>query len=164
MYESLAKYMPDFHLYMFVFDDKGEELLKKLDLPHVTIIPLRDFEDKELLAIKPTRSKGDYCWTCTPSVVLYILNTYQVPSCIYLDADLLFFKSPEELVSQEKKSFSILITDHRYSKHLMHYEKSNGKFNVQFMFFKNDTDGRAALQWWRDACIEWCYDACEPGR
>ena len=38
MYESLKKYSDNFHLYIFSFDDKSHELLKKLNLEFVTVI------------------------------------------------------------------------------------------------------------------------------
>ena len=68
LHESLMKQCKsDFHLYIFLFDDKSYDILKKLNLNNVTIITLEEFEDEKLLEVKPGRSKGEYCWTCTPS-------------------------------------------------------------------------------------------------
>jgi hypothetical protein len=39
-----------------------------------------------------------------------------------------------------------------------------GIYNVGWVTFRNDENGRAALDWWRERCIEWCYDRLEPGR
>ena len=32
------------------------------------------------------------------------------------------------------------------------------------MFFKNDRSGREALEWWRERCLEWCYNRHEDGK
>ena len=72
MYESLKKHSNNFHLYIFAFDDKSYEILNKLSLDKVSVISLKDFENEELLAVKPTRSKAEYCWTCTSSVIKFV--------------------------------------------------------------------------------------------
>ena len=58
---------------------------------------------------------------------------------------------------------SVLITEHRYTKE---YDQSrtSGIYCVQFMTFKNDKNGMEALNWWRNACIEWCYSRFENGK
>ena len=67
---------------------------------NVTVISLREFEDQKLLIAKENRSSGEYCWTCTPSTVLYVLDHYDVDSCTYIDADLYFFSSPQILIDE----------------------------------------------------------------
>ncbi|HET8685177.1 MAG TPA: hypothetical protein VFM18_00775, partial [Methanosarcina sp.] len=63
MYESLKSNCKDFHLYIFSFDNKCYDVLKGMDLNNVTVIKLDEFEDPELLNVKPTRSNVEYCWT-----------------------------------------------------------------------------------------------------
>ena len=162
MYESLKKYSDKFHLYIFAFDGESYELLKKLHLEHVTIVSLDEFEDEKLLSIKGDRSVGEYCWTCTPSIIKYSLESYNLSCCTYLDADLWFFSNPSVLI-EEMNDKSVLITEHRYTKVYDQSAKS-GIYCVQFMTFKNDTNGMIALSWWRDACIEWCFEKFEDGK
>ena len=58
---------------------------------------------------------------------------------------------------------SIFITEHRYTpKH--DQTKTSGIYCVQFVTFKSDEFGMRALEWWVDACIEWCYARCENGK
>jgi hypothetical protein len=162
MYESLKKYSDSFYLYIFAFDDKSYNLLKKLDLEFVTVISLKIFEDKELLKIKDSRNAKEYCWTCTPSTIKYCIETYNLYSCTYLDADLYFFSNPEILI-EEMKCKSVLITEHRYTSE---YDQSatSGIYCVQFMTFKNDNNGMKVLNWWKDACNDWCYARYEDGK
>lgn len=162
LYNSLLNVCDDFHLYIFAFDDKSFELLNKLGLKKATIIPLKDFEDSQLLAIKPTRTKAEYCWTCTPSTILYVISKYNVPSCTYIDADLYFYKNPK-ILFDEMGDKSILITEHRYPPKFNRATLS-GIYCVQFTTFVNNTQGLEALKWWRDACIEWCYNRYEDGK
>ncbi len=162
MYESLKKNCQNFHLYIFAFDDKCEETLKNLALEHVTVISLKEFEDEELLKIKPTRSKGEYCWTCTPSIILYVLKNFSAPSCTYIDADLYFFSDPKILI-EEMGNKAVSIIEHRYTPQY-DQSKNSGKYCVQFMTFKNNEEGLEVLKWWRDRCIEWCYGRVEDGK
>lgn len=162
MYESLEKVCPNFHLYIFAFDDKSYAILKALNLKHATIISLKEFEDEKLLAVKPTRSKAEYCWTSTSSTILYVINNFKVPSCTYVDADLYFYQNPK-ILFDEMGDRSILLTLHRYPPK---FNRSNtsGIYCVQFITFLNNKDGLEALNWWRDACIDWCYDRYEDGK
>ncbi len=162
MYESMKECSNLFHIYIFAFDDESYQLLIELKLDFATIISLEEFEDEKLLAIKDSRSAGEYCWTCTPSIIKYSLEKYQLESCTYLDADLYFFRNPSILI-EEMGLKSVLITEHRYTPK---YDRSiaSGIYCVQFMTFKNDTNGMKILNWWREACIDWCYARSEDGK
>ena len=162
MYESLERHSGDFHLYVFAFDDLSHQLLKKMNFQFMTVISLKEFEDEALLSVKPSRGTAEYCWTCTPSTLKFRLESYGLESCTYLDADLLFFNDPSVLID-EMGNKSVLITEHRYTPK---YDQSStsGVYCVQFMTFKNDIDGLKVLNWWRDACLEWCYARFEDGK
>ncbi len=162
LYYSLEKHCENFHLFIFAFDEIAYNVLKKLNLSKATIISLIEFEDEELLKVKPIRTKGEYCWTATSSTILYILEKYNVESCTYIDADIFFYSSPKPIF-EELVNDSILITEHRYSPE---YNKENksGKYCVQFITFKNDEKGLKVLRWWRERCIEWCYNRFEDGK
>lgn len=164
LYDSLVEHCPDFHLYVFAFNDMACEVLKKLNPAHLTLISLSEFEDPELLAIKPGRSRAEYCWTCTSSTIRYVLDHFEVENCTYLDADMRFYSNPQVLIDEmENSGKSVLITAHRYTRR---YDQSRlrGKYCVQFMYFKNNTEGREVLSWWRARCIEWCYARVEDGK
>jgi hypothetical protein len=162
MYESLAHVCDDFHMYVFSFDDASLQALQSLRYPHMTVISLAEFEDDELLRVKPERSRAEYCWTCTSSTILYVLQRFNVDQCTYLDADLFFFSTPSVLF-EEMGDSSILITEHRYTPK---YDKAkaSGTYCVQFISFKNDARGLKALRWWRERCLEWCYARLEDGK
>lgn len=127
-----------------------------------TIISLTEFEDEELLKVKSSRNKAEYCWTSTSSTILYVLQKYKVEMCTYLDADIFFYSSPKPIFD-ELGTKSILITEHRYSPQY-NKEVKSGKYCVQFITLKNDENGLKALKWWRERCIEWCYARYEDGK
>lgn len=159
LYKSLEEQCNNFHLYIFAFDVKSQEILERLDFKFATIIPLSEFENNELLAVKPNRTIAEYCWTCTASTIWYSINKFNLDHCTYLDADMRFFSSPDP-VFNEIGSNSIGITPHNFSRRLKSSEVY-GKYCVQFIYFKNDPYGLEALNWWKNSCIEWCYAKLE---
>lgn len=166
MYESLKEHSSDFHLYLFAFDDLSDSILRSLGLENVTVISLTEFETPQLLQIKKGRSKAEYCWTCTPSVISHVIEKFGVADCTYIDADLYFFSDPVVLISEmENYNKNVLITEHRYSLIPQLYEeKRSGRFCVQFMTFKNERSSLEVLDRWRKQCINWCYARHEDGK
>lgn len=162
MYESLKSRLDSFQLYVFAFDDITAQVITSLNDPRLTVITLAQFEDEDLKRVKPTRSKAEYCWTSTPSTILYCLQKYNLLNCTYIDADLFFYADPTCLI-EEMGSSSVLITEHR-STPMIDRSKIAGKYCVQFITFKNNSEGLTVLKWWRDACIDWCYDRYEDGK
>lgn len=164
MYGSLKKYTDDFHLYIFAFDDISLDILDRMDLANVTLIALHEFEDERLLAVKPTRTKVEYCWTCTSHVIRYTVDKYKLNQVTYLDADLYFFNNPSVLLEEfESSGASVLITEHRYTPK---YDRSStsGIYCVQFITFRADDRGKEVLNWWCERCLEWCYARHENGK
>lgn len=140
------------------------DCLRQLALPEVIPVGLEELEsyDSPLLALKGTRSTIEYYFTCTPSLPLYILrNWLEIPMVTYLDADLFFYHDPAPLFD-EIAGNSIAIIEHRYASNLQHRLKY-GRFNVGWLSFRNDEHGRGCLEWWRERCLEWCYDRVEHG-
>jgi hypothetical protein len=166
MYESLKKVTADFHLYIFGFDDVTCAVIDKMNLEYVTIIPLKDFETPDLLEVKKSRTIAEYCWTCTPSTISYVLEKFKVPNCTYIDSDLCFYSDPSILIRElEQNGKSVLITEHRFSTiPRLYEEKRAGKFCVQFITFLNEEESMKVLESWRTKCIEWCYARYEDGK
>jgi hypothetical protein len=164
LYRSLIATGEDFCLYVFCFDDTVYEVLRRLELDRLVLVPLADFESPELLRVKPGRTKGEYCWTCTSHTIRYALDTFSLPEVTYLDADLFFYDRPSVLLDEfERAKASVLITSHRYTRR---YDLSwrSGIYCVQFVTFRADEQGLRALDWWRERCLEWCYARVENGK
>ena len=103
LYESLENVSNNFVLYVLAMDDKCYEILSDLKLPHIIPIKLIDFENEDLLKVKPTRSIGEYCWTCSSNLIRYVIDTYKPEYCTYIDADLFFYSDPYQIIEEMTK-------------------------------------------------------------
>ena len=164
LYHSLRTNCGGFRLYVYCFDETALEILTELALPGLVTVSLSEFESQELLAIKPGRTRGEYCWTCTAHIIRDAIRRFSLLDVTYLDADLYFFSPPDLLRDEFTQSGgSILITEHRYT---ARYDMSaaSGIYCVQFMTFVADELGMNALDWWCDRTLEWCYNRHEDGK
>lgn len=157
LYLSLERVTDDFLLYVMAYDKECYNKLKGFGFGHMTVELWDDWETPEIKAVKGDRSRAEYCWTCGPSVIYHFLTYYNLPSITYLDSDLYFVGNPK-IAFDEIGDKSIAITEQHIDEDRA---EKVGRYCVQFMFFKNDQEGGAALTWWRDACIEWCYQRFE---
>lgn len=155
LYKSLKRHCNNFHIYIYAFDNKTFDVLKKLNFDNATILLSNEFEDEKLLEIKKNRNRVEYLWTCTPSIILQSIIKYKLSDCTFLDPDLYFFSSPS-ILFEEFGNNSILITSHRYTPEY-DQSKTSGKYNVQFITFINNSIGINALKWWKKSCDDWCY-------
>lgn len=165
LYRSLRQVCPSFRLWILCMDAESRRLLTHLCLPEVRLIALEELEreDPELLAVKASRSRLEYYFTCSPVLPLHVLRCEPTIDLItYLDADLYCFSNVEPIFD-ELSSYSIGITAHRFPPSLLHLEEY-GRYNVGWLMFRNDQQGLECLQSWRRCCLEWCYDRCEDGR
>lgn len=165
LFKSLRDHCHSFRLWALCMDDMAYRVLAELNFPELVPIALAELEktDVQLREAKTNRSRIEYYFTCTPSLPLFILNNWpEVDIVTYLDADLYFFDSPGPIF-EEMAHASIAIIGHRFPPHLKYLERT-GIYNVGWLSFRRDVHGIACLNWWRDSCIEWCYERNENGR
>lgn len=162
--DSLERHCREFTIYMLCLDEHCLERIKGLRRAHVKPITLSEVEaaTPELKTVKAERSKIEYYYTCGPAYIRYII--YRNPSIdfiTYLDADLYFFNDPEPLF-EAFNGHSIGVVGH----HLPEFRKNmkEGLYNVGWINFRRDTDGLECLDWWRQQCLDWCYDRHEDGK
>jgi hypothetical protein len=165
LHRSLEEQGQPFHLWVVAMDDACAAALEKIDLPAMTVIPLREVENQALRSVKAQRSVGEYCWTLTPFLPSHVFERAPYLTRVtYLDADLFFFESPQVLLEEFGQSGKhVLITDHAFAPEHAEYMKY-GRFCVQFITFCNTVQARRVLKWWQDRCIEWCYAREENGK
>lgn len=165
--KSLREYTKSV-FYVLCMDDRCYEVLTKLNITNVLPIRLADFEagNLRLLEAKGNRSKGEYCWTCSASLILYVLKKYNEECCTYVDADMKFYKNPDALIDsmlEEKKS--VLIVEHGFKKDFRYKFLINdsGRFCVEFNTFVNNEDGRKVLEKWVSDTLDNCSRDTKDG-
>lgn len=159
LYDSMERVMEEFCLYILAMDKRCYEILNDMKLKNVCLISLEEFEDQELLKIKAERSRAEYCWTCTASLIDYVFEVYKEDYCTYIDSDLCFYKNPKVLLEEMlQANCSVQIVEHGFGKGIIAKEKIKdaGKYCVQFNTFKNDSYGREILSTWKKQCRNYC--------
>lgn len=157
LYHSLEKVSKDFCLYVLAMNDKCYEVLTDLHYKHLRPIRLEDFENEELKKAKSNRSRGEYCWTCSSSLIKYLLTTYELEYCTYVDADMCFYLDPQVLIDEMLYAgASAQVVEHRFAKGDDRAWRV-GTYCVEFNTFKNDEMGMKMLNEWVDKCLEACY-------
>ncbi len=164
LHRSLQEYCTEpFVHYLLCLDDSAYELLQKMALPNAVLLRLSAIETNELREARKTRTLFEYYWTVGPSGLAYVFDTYKPVVLAYLDGDMCFYSSPKVLF-EELGNDSVLLFPHNTGVGAKVEESKVGKYNVGGLLFRNDTNGRAALLWWAERCIEWCFDRIEDGK
>lgn len=163
MIRSLRRHTPDARVWVLCLSDEVHLLLTKLNEPGVIPISLTEFEanDSALIAARDDgRTQMDYYFTCTPSLVRYVMiHVPEAEWVTYLDGDLWFFDTPDAIYT-EIGDGSVAIIPHRYPPHL-NEKHQYGLYNVGWVSFRRTADGIACLDWWRERCLEWCLDVVD---
>ena len=164
LHASMQRHVNSYKLWMLCVDDLAHELLTRLALANCEPLKLSALETTKLLAVKPLRSRGEYCWTLTPFAPRFVFEADEsVRRVTYIDADIWFRKDPAPIFDEFGKSGAkVFITDHGYAPE---YDQSatSGQYCVQYMVFERD-GGEPVRQWWEDRCVEWCYARFEDGK
>ena len=136
LYNSLMKVNPDFTLYWGCMDEKTFDVVG--ELPNVKpsntwkIFNTNGFSHKE------------YCWSLASRYTDFVLKQFGMPDITYLDADLYFYQD-YEYIYKEIGNKSVGLVEHRLPAY-----KTVGKYNVGFVYFKNDIAGIDCLHRWRE--------------
>ncbi|WP_438480186.1 glycosyl transferase [Oleiharenicola lentus] len=165
LWNSLHAYDAQAVLWVLALDDGTEKKIRELAEPDLRVIPLSMLErdDAELLRAKANRSRVEYYFTLSPCFPRWLLKVEEeIDALVYLDADLFFFSSPQPIWDELARG-SVLLCAHDFPAFLYHYEK-HGHYNVGVLGWRRDPGGLACLDWWRERCLEWCYDRLELGR
>ena len=164
LYFSLVINAGDFVLWVLCIDQECFDDLQRLNLPRLRLLHLGSLETAELLAVKPFRSRAEYCWTLTPFAPRFVFEADKsVARVTYLDADMFFFKNPKLIYNEfEQSGKQVLITDHAYAPD-NDQSATSGQYCVQLLVFSRASLNTVA-KWWQDQCINWCKSYFEDGK
>lgn len=139
-----------------------EEILYRLGLPDLIVIPLKMMEEREprLLEAKKNRRKVEYFFTLTPWIITLALEAVPIAErATYVDSDLYFFSNTQP-IWDEVSAQPMAFVEHRFA--LGYTDKIiYGRFNVGWNTFNRSPNAQLALGWWRERCLEWCFDRVE---
>jgi hypothetical protein len=165
LYRSLQAQTETFCLHVLCLDDECYDILLRADLKQMKLIRLPDLEayDVELASARGRRTLVEYYFTLTAALPLFLFDSDpNIVLISYMDCDLFFFGNPEE-VFNEMGAASVMIIGHRFPP-AYKYREINGIYNVGFVTWKSDEEGRACLKWYRERTLEWCCDIVENNR
>jgi hypothetical protein len=165
LHASLVAHGEPFKLSVLCFDEEVEAIVRAEQVPSLEAIPLSELltADPEYAAVRPQRNRYEFYFTGTPSIVRHCFGRDPAADRItYLDADLYFF-GPASAVFFAQGDASVGIVPHRFPARLRELER-HGIYNVAWVSFRRDPEGLACIEWWRQRCLEWCFDRFEPGR
>jgi hypothetical protein len=153
LYNSLTKVSKGFLFYPLCMDAISYDVMKGLALEGVIPIYVDDLITPEINDVRNRTTHGQFCWICQPLLCQFILDKFAPDMITYLEADSLFFSDPE-ILFEELGDDSISLVPHSYSPA---YDQTiiSGKFCVQFNAFKNNTEARLVLYYWKLRCFEY---------
>lgn len=165
--ESLEREEPgSYRLHVACLDATAHAALARLANPRVLPLAGDELEraDPALAAVRPTRTTSEYAWTLKASLVRFLLERDPALDVVaYLDGDLFFF-APARALVEELGEGAALIHRHNFSPACARLEAQSGPYNAGMVAFRNDARGRAVVDWWRERCLEWCFNRFEDGR
>jgi len=165
LYHSLQRHAPGSRLWVLCLSERCFEILEKSALAFLQPVRLSDFEaaDPATAATRTSRKPLEYYFTCTPGWMLYVAQREPSADWVtYLDGDLYFFASPEPIYAELGHAAAAIIP-HRFTPRLQKLLRY-GTYNVGWVGARNDERGLAILRWWRERCIEWCFDYVDGDR
>lgn len=165
MIRSLRKWHSSATVWVLCLSEECHRVLSELREPGVNLLRVADLERAypALAEARTNRSAIEFYFTCTPSLVRFVLDKVADEDVVtYVDGDLYFFSDPQPLFD-ELIGKSVSIIPHRFPPQLRHLEKY-GLYNVGWMSFRRDANGQAVARWWQDRCNEWCYDVLDGDR
>src|ERR1035437_1360879 len=116
LFLSLQRTAGDFMLYVLCMDDETLEVMGRVaDAQFLTPVSEHDLRGRfpELESHAQRTNHGQYCWSCQPFFIQFLLERFALPSVTYLEADSLFFSSPQPTTYPAIKFLSLAYLYHR---------------------------------------------------
>lgn len=155
LYRSFTPFLDDKTFGFFCIDEAAADHLERLALSNAWVLRPADFETTALRAVRAGRATNEYCWTLkaiTLQTGFALDPTFDWG--IYLDSDMMAFADPDGALSVND---FVVLSPHRFSTaEFAAYGPSVGQFNGGYAAFRNAAEGKAALAWWHERCLESC--------
>ncbi len=155
LHSSLMRVNRDAFFAFFCIDDRSADLLGGLQLERSIVVRHEEFSSPELAKIQPFRNRGEYCWTCKPIAIEYLMGRIQNADwVVYVDTDMMFFSDPDAVLAGQEAHY--VLTPHRFHRAFAGFEKGAGKHNAGYVAARRSPIGQEAIGWWKNQCLISC--------
>ena len=142
----------EFRLRVVCMDERTWELLERLALANVELIPVAEVErdDPELASVRSSRTLAEYCWTMKATLVARCFAREPTLSHLaYVDADHTFWSGVAPLLEELGDGNALLVPQRTDDDRV-------GQFNAGYVLFRRTEETSRLLAWWRERCLERC--------
>lgn len=160
---SIRENGDDSNIYLLATDEQAFEVLSFFvrDISNSCVYREEDVVSSDIIALKNSRKYFSYCWTLKPVFCDFLMKkTEQGSTVSYVDSDILFFGNVTNYLSERQYATFFTYEEHYFpnldKNKVEHIKNIVGNFNSGFISFRNNADGQACLDWWRERCIESC--------
>jgi hypothetical protein len=152
-------------VWVLCLDEAAERIIASAGLDDIRIVPLKELERHfaGLEGARQDRSIIEYYFTLTPHIIGFVFDCApDAQRVAYLDCDLHFF-GPVAEVWRAVGEAPAAIIPHNFNRGAQHLAKY-GTYNVGWVSFARNDQGRRCLEFWMSSCREWCRDISDNGR
>jgi hypothetical protein len=155
LHASLLEANPHSHFAFMCLDDQSAQLLDELAPERATVVPYPRFGSAALDQVRASRSRGEFSWTCKPFALQYLARAMPGAAWLaYVDADAMFYGDPDTALPGPQLHY--VLTPHRFHPVFSAYGPTAGRFNAGYLAMRNTPEGRRAIEWWGERCLESC--------
>lgn len=166
--DSILKNNPGYKFVIGLVDKIDGRFLPSAFLPH-EIVEVETIGIPAFNEMQNRYSLLELSCAVKPWFALYFFKKFSAQQIIYLDTDILVTSSLQ-FIEEQLEQDSILLTPHILSPlpddgkrpHETAILKT-GIYNAGFFAARNDENGIAFLQWWRNILVDYCYEDSKRG-
>jgi len=159
MCESLRNYDKTSEFHFIALEELTEHETLQFSNIGVEVRVLSSILGPETLKmLQSTRSFMEFVWNLPSLILSRILEVGgSFSDVVYLDADVYFFSSPEQIWSEVEPGRASIVR-HNFSDRLARIFLDSGEFNVSWVSIPNTPSGIKLSQDWSTKCLDLCPD------
>lgn len=166
---SAKKYHPEIKFHLVLCDVIPESIILDNE-PFDSIITVKELGIPNLQSWIFKHTIVEMCTGVKGITFQTIFERYNAEKVFFFDPDMVIL-SPLDKLFAKLDEHSILLTPHQTvpdqtTEAIIDNEicsLKHGVFNLGFLGVRHSENGKSFIQWWRDRCLEFCYDDIPSG-